>query len=118
MTEPILLTRHDLEAKIVKHSWEDEGFRKEFIADPSGTFVKYLQVPASSLPKIVVHEEAPGSWHIVLAAKPADIGQLSEDELEKVAGGGTPVATAVSAATMATTAVIVSVVGVTKGGGW
>jgi hypothetical protein len=24
------LTRHDLEARIVKHSWEDEAFRKEF----------------------------------------------------------------------------------------
>jgi hypothetical protein len=45
------LTRHDLEAKIVKRCWEDEGFRKEFTADPAATFVKYLQVPASSLPK-------------------------------------------------------------------
>jgi hypothetical protein len=90
MTEQVQFTRHDLEAKIVKHSWEDKEFRKEFIADPSGAFVKYLQVPASSLPKIVVHEETPGSWHIVLPPKPANIGELSEEELEKVAGGVTP----------------------------
>jgi hypothetical protein len=84
------LVRHDLEAKIVKRCWEDEAFRKEFTADPAGAFVKYLQVPAVSLPKIVVHQEAPGSWHIVLPAKPANARELSEEELERVAGGTTP----------------------------
>jgi hypothetical protein len=81
------LTRHDLEAKIVKRSWEDEAFRKEFTSDPTGTAVKYLKVTAAELPKIVVHEEAAGTWHIVLPAKPAGTDELSEGELEKVAGG-------------------------------
>jgi hypothetical protein len=90
MTEQAL-TRHDLEAKIVKRCWEDEGFRKEFTADPAGTFVKYLQVPASSLSKIVIHEEASGSWHIVVPARPVNTNELSDAELEKVAGGMTPV---------------------------
>jgi hypothetical protein len=81
------LTRHDLEAKIVKRCWEDEGFRKEFTADPAGAFVKYLEVPAADLPKIVVHEEGAGSWHIVVPAKPANANELSEADLEKVAGG-------------------------------
>jgi hypothetical protein len=86
------LTRYDLEAKIVNHCWEDEAFRKEFTADPEGAFVKYLDVPAGNLPKIVVHEESPGSWHIVLREKPADVAELSEIELEGVAGGiSTPV---------------------------
>jgi hypothetical protein len=83
------LTRHDLEAKIVKRCWEDEGFRKEFTADPAGVFVKHLHVPAASLPKIVVHEETTGSWHIVLPPKPANTGELSEADLENVAGGTT-----------------------------
>jgi hypothetical protein len=81
------LTRHDLEAKIVKHSWQDEAFRKEFIADPAGVFVKYLNVPAASLPKVVVNEEAAGSWHIVIPAKPKHANELSEQDLERVAGG-------------------------------
>jgi hypothetical protein len=84
------LTRHDLEAKIVKHCWQDEGFQKEFTADPGAAFVKYLAVPAASLPRVVVHEETPGSWHIVLPAKPANAGELSEGDLEKVAGGISP----------------------------
>jgi hypothetical protein len=86
------VTRHDLEAKIVERSWEDEGFRREFIADPAGVFVKYLNVSPASLPKFFVHQEEPGSWHIVLPAKPANTAELSEEDLEKVAGGGTPVA--------------------------
>jgi len=87
------LTRHDLEAKIVKRCWEDEAFRKEFTSDPAGAFVKYLGAERSGLPKIVVHEESPGSWHLVLPAKPAGAGELSDDELEQVAGGITPITT-------------------------
>jgi hypothetical protein len=82
------LTRQDLEAKIIKRCWEDEAFRQEFTADPAGAFVKYLQVQAASLPKVVVHQEALGSWHIVLPTKPANADELSEADLEKVAGGG------------------------------
>jgi hypothetical protein len=91
-----LLTRHDLEAKIVKRCWEDEGFRNEFTADPAGAFVRYLDVPAASLPRIVVHEETPGSWHIVLPPRPANTKELSEQDLEKVAGGFTPTLVVVS----------------------
>jgi hypothetical protein len=81
------LTRHDLEAKIVRHSWQDEAFRKEFIADPTGTFVRYLEIPAEGMPKVVVHQEQPDSWHIVLPARPANVDELSQEELERVAGG-------------------------------
>jgi hypothetical protein len=82
-------TRHDLEAKIVKRCWEDEGFRKEFSADPAAMFVKYLRIPVAGLPKVFVHQEEPGSWHIVLPAKPANANELSEEDLERVAGGDT-----------------------------
>jgi hypothetical protein len=82
-----VLSRHDLEAKIVKRCWEDEAFRKEFTADPAGAFTRYLEVPKDRLPKIVVHEEEPGSWHIVLPPRPANAAELSEVDLERVAGG-------------------------------
>ncbi|HWI26097.1 MAG TPA: NHLP leader peptide family RiPP precursor [Stellaceae bacterium] len=87
------LSRHDLEAKIVKRCWEDDGFRKEFVADPAACFVKYLKTPKAQLPKIVVHQEQPGSWHIVLPSVPAKSGELSDEELEKVAGGTDVIAT-------------------------
>jgi hypothetical protein len=119
MTEQApVLTRHDLEAKIVKRCWEDEGFRREFTADPPGVFVKYLQVPAASVPKIVVHGESTGSWHIVLPAKPANTGELSDTDLERVAGGTTPVVATVAIFTVSTasSAILASaVVSIDKG---
>lgn len=84
------ISRHDLEAKIVKRCWKDEAFRREFTADPRAAFVKYLGAPPAGLPKIVVHQEMSGSWHIVLPAKPANADELSDKELEDVAGGVTP----------------------------
>jgi hypothetical protein len=119
------LTRHDLEAKIVKHCWEDEGFRTEFIADPAAAFVKYLNLPAASLPRITVYPEEPGSWHIVLPVKPAGAGELSEAELEKVAGGtlvivpvSVLVSAAVSGAVASAGATVSTVVASIKEGGW
>jgi hypothetical protein len=103
------LTRHDLEAKIVKRCWEDEEFRKEFTADPAGVLVKYLQIPTADLPKIVVHEETTGSWHIVLPAKPANTGELSEADLENVAGGTTPTITVLATIVSSVTTVAASV---------
>jgi hypothetical protein len=74
------ISRHDLEAKILRRCREDEGFRSEFTSNPSAAFAKYLNVPAADLPRIPVHQEEPGSWHIVMPAKLAS--ELSALELE------------------------------------
>jgi hypothetical protein len=88
MTEQSLtLTRHDLEAKIVKRCWENEDFRREFTADPVATAVRYLEIPTASLPKIVIHEEPAGSWHIVLPPRPVNADALLDEDLEQIAGG-------------------------------
>lgn len=102
--ETVTISRHDLEAKLVKRCWENEEFRKEFTADPTGIFVKYLKVPAASLPRIVVHQETPRSWHIVLPARPDNASELSDAELELVAGGATPTWFIVSAGVVASVA--------------
>jgi hypothetical protein len=89
MTEQLrTLTRHNLEAKILKRCWQDEDFRREFTADPVATAVKYLDVSAASLPKIVIHEEPAGSWYIVLPPQPANADALRDQDLEQIAGGG------------------------------
>jgi hypothetical protein len=111
-----VISRHDLEAKIVKRCWENDAFRKEFVADPAGSFVKYLKAPKAQLPKIVVHEEQPGSWHIVLPAKPAKSGELSDEELEKVAGGTDVVLTALASALAS--GVVESAIATVVAGGW
>jgi hypothetical protein len=112
------LTRHDLEAKIVKRCWEDEEFRKEFTADPAGVFVKYLQVPSASMPKIAIHQETPGSWHIVLPAKPPHIDELTEKDLERVAGGTTPTVSPMPITAVYTASAITASAGVSIENGW
>ena len=102
-TEPTPLTRREIQAKIAKKTWQDEAFRAEFLADPAAAFVKYSGVPAAHLPRIVVHEEQPGAWHIVLPAKPPGAGELSDEELEKIAGGTDIITVGVS---MVVTAVV------------
>jgi hypothetical protein len=79
-----MMTRHELETKIVQRSREDEGFRGELMVDPTGTFSRYFDVPADSVPWIVVHEETAGAWHIILPAK-ANANELLDADLEKIA---------------------------------
>ena len=113
------LSRHDLEAKIVKRCWENDAFRKEFVGDPAGCFAKYLNAPKAQLPKITVHEEQAGSWHIVLPAKPAKAGELSDAELEKIAGGTDLVVTVLATAGMGLGASLIGAGGILGAtGGW
>ena len=87
MTETVALSRHEIEARIVRKAWEDETFRAELIADPVAVFTKYTGVAATQLPHIVVHQEQANEWTIVLPAKPAKASELSDQEMERVAGG-------------------------------
>jgi hypothetical protein len=113
------LSRHALEAKIVKRCWENDAFRKEFIGDPAACFVKYLNASQAQLPKIVVHEEQLGTWHIVLHAKPGKAGELSDEELEKVAGGTDLIVTVVATAGMGLGASLISAGAIlSAAGGW
>jgi hypothetical protein len=112
------LTRHDLEAKIIKRCWKDEAFCKEFTSDPAGVFTKYLDVPAGHLAKITVSQEEPGTWHIVLPSKPADASELSDTDLEKIAGGTAAIITLVGSAAVSAGATVSAIVISHKEGGW
>jgi len=83
-----LLTRKDIEAKIVALAWQDDDFRRRFVADPKGQFEERLGVKLPPSLTMTVHEEAADSLHFVIPAKPRlNIAELSDEDLDKIAGG-------------------------------
>jgi Nitrile hydratase, alpha chain len=81
------LTRRDIEAKIVALAWQDDDFRRKFVADPKGQFEQRLGTKLPASLKMTVHEENENNLHFVIPTKPKSAAELSDEELEKVAGG-------------------------------
>jgi hypothetical protein len=87
MTEQ-LETRKELEQQIILKSLEDDGFKQELMSNPKAALSRELGL--QGLPdslQINVVEETPNSIYVVLPAKPSKGGELSDAELEAVAGG-------------------------------
>jgi hypothetical protein len=78
------LTHQELSNAIIAQSVKDPSFRKEFMADPTAAFNKYAGQDIGC--KVYAHENTEKEMHFVL---PPAIGEreLSDDDLEKVAGG-------------------------------
>jgi hypothetical protein len=78
------LTYRELSDAITVQALKDTNFRKELVADPTATFEKYSGQPAGT--KVFVHENSASELHFVLPP-PIEQGELSDEDLEKVAGG-------------------------------
>jgi hypothetical protein len=82
------LSRKDIEAKIVALAWQDDDFRRKFVADPKGQVEARIGTKLPESFKITVHEETDNSLHFVIPPKlTPNLAELSDEELEKVAGG-------------------------------
>jgi hypothetical protein len=95
------LSRQDIEAKIVALAWQDDEFCKKFLADPKAQFEEHLGTKLPDSLKITAHQEDSNHLHFVIPLKPqANLDELSDEDLEKVAGGidGVILTLAVSAA--------------------
>jgi hypothetical protein len=75
-------------AKIIAKAWRDPAFKAELIANPAAA----LKAEGIDLPdgvQVTVVEHSENHFHFMLPPKPA--GDLSDEELEAIAGGlGTP----------------------------
>src|SRR5262249_20907011 len=82
------LTRKDVEARIVALAWKDDDFRRKFLADPKGQFEERLGTKLPASLKMTAHAEDENSLHFVIPMKPqATLGELTDEDLEKIAGG-------------------------------
>ncbi len=94
MSEQNFPTRNELEAKIIAKAWQDEEFKQELLSQPRATIIREWEL--NNVPDdvdIKVIEENPNTLYIVLPMKPVITNgeELSEEQLEAVAGGILPV---------------------------
>jgi hypothetical protein len=97
----------DIEQLIVNKAMENKAFKQELLSNPKAAIAKELNTELPAEIEIEVVQQTPQKLYLVL---PLDVEQqevfkdeLSEEQLEAVAGGATPaVATAVAATVGAT----------------
>ena len=83
-----LMNRKQVETACIIRAWHDEDFRKKLLADPKGTLESALKLKLPASTKVTIFEEKANEIRVSLPAKPAADGELSDDQLEAVAGGG------------------------------
>ena len=105
MSDASPLTRDQISAAIAEKAWKDDAFHKEVLANPNKVYEQHIGQPLPPGMTIKVLEDTPTTVHFVIPAKPAHAGELSDAELEDVAGGVTPTGLVASATVAAFTAV-------------
>ena len=82
-------TRGQLWDKIVDQAQKNPKYLESLKADPRGLMEKQLGTAIPKGVNIKVLEEASDTYYIVLPAFAKEGAELSDSDLEKVAGGGT-----------------------------
>ena len=80
-------TRRDLETRLVEKAWKDPVFRKDVVNDPKGMLEKHTGQKLPEQVRIFVHEEDANTLHFSIPPAPSNLNELSDEDLEKVAGG-------------------------------
>ncbi len=81
------MTRKEIEQSLIIKAWQNEAFKQELLSNPKSALEKEgINLPDNIEIKVV--EENPSLLYFVLPPNPDNASQLSESELEAVAGGG------------------------------
>ena len=84
--------RSEVERRLVQRSIEDEDFRQKLIDDPKGALEQELDTQLPEDVEVRVVEESPKTIYLVLPGTSLPLeeeGELSDQALDAVAGGGT-----------------------------
>jgi len=82
-------TRGQLSDKIIEQAQSNPKYLAMLKSDPRGLMEKQLGVSIPANVNVKVIEESSDTYYIVLPAIAAEGAELSDADLEKVAGGGT-----------------------------
>jgi hypothetical protein len=80
-------TRRDLETALIEKCWKDPDFKKRVMSDPRGMLERHTGKTLPSQIKIFIHEEDENTLHFSIPPAPSNLLELSDDDLERVAGG-------------------------------
>jgi hypothetical protein len=70
-------------SQVIAKAWADEGFKRKLLKDPAATLeAAGVALPPGRTIKAVENDDK--VFHLVIPSKPSE---LSEDELDRVAGG-------------------------------
>jgi hypothetical protein len=83
--------RQEMERRLIERSLQDDDFRRRLLEDPKATVEEELGVRLPEEVRVVAVEETADTIYLALPNRsPAEQGDLSDQELESVAGGGVP----------------------------
>lgn len=88
-------SRAEMERRLVERSLQEESFRQRLLDDPKGTIERELETQLREGIEVRVVEESAETIYLVLPSA-SSVGQgseLSDEELEAVAGGSSYVDT-------------------------
>ena len=72
--------------QLIAKAWADEEFKAKLKADPKAAMAEVGMDLAEGV-EIEVVESTPEKAYLVIPPKPEPVGELSDEDLEKVAGG-------------------------------
>ncbi len=83
-------SRRDIELRLIEKSFRDEAFRQRLLGDPKAAVEQELGTPLPEGIRVRVVQETPETLYPVLpnASGVSQSGELSDEDLEAVAGGG------------------------------
>ena len=72
--------------KAIARAWTDADYKARLLSEPHAALAEVgVEVPAGTVVKVM--ENTADTHHLVLPVEPAEAGELSIEELEKLAGG-------------------------------
>ena len=87
MTEESPKTRAELEAQLIAKAWKDPAYQDELMHDTRGTIEREFHVTLPADLHIQVLAEEANTLYVVVPQPPEKMGELSDRDLEAVAGG-------------------------------